>query len=234
MRPWWLATSRLRRLAYLMVSFLPASGRPRRSVLGKHPQTFSTPRSSQDSSGGRNSRLAAEGPGSRMFHRSADCASPECLWQAGLPQRCLPPRPTTSTVDSDPASLITERIARGKVSPPDRLSSFGALHEHPPMALDVLGAIALAVFIGLDVAEDGGAPLLCPPEVLVHVIDVDKHAVHDIGHGGPLLCRFAFGPMPPRGLVVGRGRRQHDDAVTTIDLDADHRCSIGPLGVIQR
>src|SRR3989442_10614685 len=94
----------------------------------------------------------------------------------------------------------------------------GALHKHPAMAFDVLGTIALPILVGLDLAQDRCAPLLCPPVVLVHVIDVDQHAVNDVGYGGPLLRRFAFRPMPPRGLVVRRRRGQHDDAFPRLHL----------------
>ena len=49
------------------------------------------------------------------------------------------------------------------------------------MALDVLGAIALPIVVGLDLGDDGGAALLCLLEVRVDVTHVDQDAIDDVG-----------------------------------------------------
>src|ERR1700687_5064870 len=54
------------------------------------------------------------------------------------------------------------------------------LHEHPAMALEVLGPVALPVLIRFDIADDGSAPLLRLLEMRIDIVDVDQHAVDDV------------------------------------------------------
>lgn len=57
-----------------------------------------------------------------------------------------------------------------------------ALDEHPPMALDVLGAIAGAVLVCLRLGEDARARLTRLTAVSPHIRDVDEDAIDDVWH----------------------------------------------------
>jgi hypothetical protein len=76
------------------------------------------------------------------------------------------------------------------------------LHEHPALASEVFGAVALPVLIRFNAADDGSAALLRPREVRVDVVDVDQHAVDDVWDGRPFLSGLTGLSMVPRRLVV--------------------------------
>ena len=59
------------------------------------------------------------------------------------------------------------------------------------MAFQVFGAVSLSVSIGLDLAKNGRSVLLRLGEMGIDVVDVDQHAVDDVGDGGPFLGRLA-------------------------------------------
>src|SRR4030088_1841225 len=89
----------------------------------------------------------------------------------------------------------------------------GPLHEHPAMAFQVFGAVALPILTRFDAADDGSPVLLRPREVGIDIVDVDQHAVDDVRNRGPFLGRLAALSVVARRLIVGRWSGQHDDAV---------------------
>src|SRR5207302_6858007 len=98
----------------------------------------------------------------------------------------------------------------------DQTSAGCALHEHPAMALEVFGAVALPVLVSFDLGDDRSPSSLCLREMGIDVVDVDQHAVDDIGHRRPPLCRLAGIAMVTRCLVIGGWAGQHDDAVARL------------------
>src|SRR5690242_14988895 len=98
---------------------------------------------------------------------------------------------------------VTPRCCSPGRGPPAEWRSGSSLHEHPPMALDVLGAIEAAVVGALLEAGEQSCPFpRRPVEVRSDVVAVDQDSVDDPGHCGPGLRGCAMGPMERGALVV--------------------------------
>src|SRR5262245_52507736 len=88
------------------------------------------------------------------------------------------------------------------------------LHEHPAMALEIFGAVALSGRARFQLREDQSAFPLGPGEVGLHVVDIDQSTVNDVWDAGPLFSTGTVLTMDQRALVVGTGCGQHDHPIS--------------------
>src|SRR3989442_15647455 len=86
------------------------------------------------------------------------------------------------------------------------------------MPLQIFGAVALAFAGFLDRRQDDRASCPGSLEMGLDVVDVDQHAVDDVGDLGPFPRLLAFFAVALGPVVVRRGRGQHDHPFARLHL----------------
>ena len=97
-------------------------------------------------------------------------------------------------------------------------SSVVLLEKEPAMAFEIFRPISSPRRALFDLREDCCTCCFCSCEVSIEIVHVDKHAVDNPGHPGPLACLFTDLPMVFRTAVIGCRRRKHDQSVTGLHL----------------
>src|SRR5262249_44915243 len=109
--------------------------------------------------------------------------------------------PSARATAPEPALALALAVWIGS---PQAVASMGSsLKEKPAVAFQVFGAIPAAWKPVFRLGENAGAGSLRPLIMLVHVIDVDQHAVDDPWDLRPGTGALAMLAMPLRALVVG-------------------------------
>src|ERR1700686_3581111 len=91
-----------------------------------------------------------------------------------------------------------------------------ALHEHPPVPLEVFSPVALAWTPGLDLRKDGGAGCASTLEMSVHILDVHQNAIDDVWDLRPLRGSLASLSVVSWRLIVRRRSGKHDHSAAVL------------------